>query len=272
MDTKKLYEKFIQNPVITTDSRNIPVGSLFFALKGENFDGKTFANADNTILTNLLESYEYTGYGNGTENICVLKNLSAEPFLEIQVFFLKKEDMQEIFEEVQLKSNLIGAYNTENILAAACMGYYFNVPVKDIQDAVLNYQPSNNRSQYIITKHNEIIMDAYNANPTSMKASIENFASINKKNKVLILGDMLELGDYSKEEHLLIISIVNKAGFENCIFIGNEFYKIVSTKEVQIFENIEKFIIFTKLNPIKNSFILIKGSRGIRLEKSLDYL
>ena len=234
--------------------------------------GKIFANRDNIILSNLLESYEYVRYGKETGNMCRLKSHKANPFLEIEVLFLKRENQQEIFEETQLNSNLIGAYNAENILAAACLGYFFNVPVTDIQNAVTNYQPSNNRSQYLTTENNEIIMDAYNANPTSMKASLENFSGIKKNNKVLILGDMLELGEYSRSEHQNILSLIEKTGIELVFLVGDVFHEITKSKTIKSFVRVEEFINFTQHNPIKNSFILIKGSRGIRLEKVLDVL
>ncbi|MAM05298.1 MAG: UDP-N-acetylmuramoyl-tripeptide--D-alanyl-D-alanine ligase [Flavobacteriales bacterium] len=165
------------------------------------------------------------------------------------------------------KSQLVGKYQAHNISLAITIGKYFNIPEINIQSAILNYIPSNNRSQIIKTKHNTIILDAYNANPSSMNAMIKSFAEQNKENKICILGDMLELGQASKEMHKQIIALTNQLKIQ-CIFVGNEFYSINKSS----YKNVDFLTKYFKKNPLKNQTILIKGSRGIALEKIVNYL
>ena len=125
-----------------------------------------------------------------------------------------------------INSKLIGDYNLENILAAACIGYYFKIDPLNIQKAIKNYLPNNNRSQLIVHGNTKIIMDAYNANPTSMSASIKSFSKTKNANSFLILGDMLELGEYSEHEHEQILNLVKEEGFKNVLLVGKEFSKM----------------------------------------------
>jgi len=171
-----------------------------------------------------------------------------------------------------LKSKLIGSYNFDNILAAACIGHYFQVDPLLIQKAIENYTPSNNRSQLIETGANKIIMDAYNANPTSMMASLHNFISIRHPQKVLILGDMLELGQESESEHQKIVDFISENEFEQVFLVGKNFSKTSDRQKTKKFDNAELLTDYLTKQPLENKLILIKGSRGISLEKTLGNL
>jgi UDP-N-acetylmuramoyl-tripeptide--D-alanyl-D-alanine ligase len=167
-----------------------------------------------------------------------------------------------------IKSNLIGAYNFTNICAAVTVGNYFNVDFSDIKNAIESYFPDNNRSQIIEKKSNRIILDAYNANPTSMKAAIESFQTMEAKNKIVILGDMFELGDAKTKEHQRIADLVLKIGFKTVLFTGNLFNQ-VNTNFIK-FKEYEDLEVYLKAEAPTNSTLLIKGSRGMKLERILN--
>ena len=172
------------------------------------------------------------------------------------------------FGETNIKSNLIGAYNFANITAAITIGTYFNVDKKTIKKAIESYVPTNNRSQIIEKEFNKIILDAYNANPSSMEVALENFASLKENSKTIILGDMFELGKTSKQEHQNIVDLATKLGFDNLFFVGENFYQTKTKKnQFKTYKDLEDFI---KKNPLENQKILIKGSRGMCLERILE--
>ncbi|AUC14186.1 UDP-N-acetylmuramoyl-tripeptide--D-alanyl-D-alanine ligase [Tenacibaculum sp. SZ-18] len=191
-----------------------------------------------------------------TENIGLIK---VDPFVRMRLNGNK------------MKSNLIGAYNYFNIVAAVTIGKYFELDEESIINAIEGYVPTNNRSQIISKGSNEIILDAYNANPTSMKASIENFKEFGKGEKVVIIGDMFELGDNSSEEHQNIVDLVEELGFEEIIFVGDNFAKstVLHGKQFSNFDLLAKYLENKKF---ENSKILIKGSRAMALERSLEYI
>ncbi len=187
-----------------------------------------------------------------------LKFLGVHPFVEMS------------YNKNTIQSNLIGAYNYANIAAAVTIGNYFKVSNIDIKGAIESYIPANNRSQIIETKTNKIILDAYNANPSSMKVALENFNSIQEKNKVVILGDMFELGEESLQEHQAITDLVNSLNFDKTFFVGQNFM-LTKTDKYQ-FSTYEKLENYIKKNPLEHQSILIKGSRGMGLERILDQL
>jgi UDP-N-acetylmuramoyl-tripeptide--D-alanyl-D-alanine ligase len=152
-------------------------------------------------------------------------------------------------------------------MLAICIGKHFGVSIINIKTAIENYTPTNNRSQIIETKNNTLILDSYNANPSSMSAMLYSFAKQNYQNKLCILGDMLELGETSLEEHQTIINLAEELKLE-CIFIGKEFSKVNTTA----YNSTDEFSKVMKSNSIKNKTILLKGSRGISLEKLVDLL
>lgn len=167
-----------------------------------------------------------------------------------------------------IKSNLVGEYNLPNILAAVAVGKYFNVPVEKIKVAIENYQPSNSRSQLIEKDSNKIIMDAYNANPASMKAAIENFAKIDAPKKMLMLGAMAELGPESITEHKALVSLIQKHKWEKVVLVGGDFEK--THENFLFFKNSSEAKNWLQNQLIVNTYILIKGSRSMQMEKLLN--
>jgi UDP-N-acetylmuramoyl-tripeptide--D-alanyl-D-alanine ligase len=167
-----------------------------------------------------------------------------------------------------IKTNLVGEYNLPNILLAVAIGKYFNVPEEKIKRALENYVPSNSRSQLLEKDSNKIILDAYNANPSSMQAAIDNFAKMEGKNKILILGGMMELGQESIHEHQSLIDLINKYHWKNVVTVGGDFNKV--NHSFLYFENAEQARDWFKKQEFKQSVILIKGSRSTRMEKVLE--
>jgi len=168
-------------------------------------------------------------------------------------------------------SNLTGIYNATNVMAAISIGLFFEVDLTSIQNAIANYIPENNRSQIIERNTNKILLDAYNANPSSMLVAISHFIDFYEKDKVLILGDMFELGDEAHKEHLFIVDFLKNKENVICYFVGKYFKEcIIENNSLFFFENVSLFKDFLKTNPLQNKSILIKGSRGIALEQILD--
>ncbi|HNW51005.1 MAG TPA: UDP-N-acetylmuramoyl-tripeptide--D-alanyl-D-alanine ligase [Prolixibacteraceae bacterium] len=171
-----------------------------------------------------------------------------------------------------IKTNLTGVYNLENVLAACRIGLFFGIDPILIQKGIESYMPSNNRSQVLQAGGSKIISDCYNANPSSMEASIRNFMQLEQKNKTLILGDMLELGEDSEREHQKIVELVYDAGFENVYWVGANFQKADMPAEAKKFKDADELLSSIKPEDLADRFILIKGSRGIKLEKVLELL
>ena len=172
------------------------------------------------------------------------------------------------YKNIIIKSNLLGKYNYTNIAAAITIGTQFKVSKERIKEAIETYTPKNNRSQIIDSQTNKIILDAYNANPSSMKVALENFASLPEENKVIILGDMFELGKDSLTEHQAIVDLSNTLNFKKQYFIGENFHQTKTNKlQFKTYKELEDYI---KKNPLENQSILIKGSRGMRLERILN--
>ena len=169
-----------------------------------------------------------------------------------------------------IQSNLIGKYNFNNIAAAITIGSYFKVNDQLIKEAIEEYIPTNNRSQIIQKGRNKIILDAYNANPTSVKAALENFSLLTDKNKIVVLGDMFELGKDSEYEHQSISDLCEALKFETVLLVGESFHQ-AKTKN-KTFNSFKELKTYVEMNKISNSTILIKGSRGMALERLLDIL
>jgi UDP-N-acetylmuramoyl-tripeptide--D-alanyl-D-alanine ligase len=227
-------------------------------------NGIFFYNHDNSLLREIASKYK-SAIKFGSENAdFVGELLNSPPFVNIKSNFKKGV--------LYLNTNLIGNYNFENILAAACIGNHFGVDPIKIQKALKDYYPNNNRSQLIKINKFKIIMDAYNANPTSMQASIKSFLSTNKTSSCLILGDMMELGEYSEKEHTSILKLLEELSPNDVYLVGSEFLEVATEFKFKTFSNVVHLNKHLESNPIKNGNILIKGSRGIQLEKVLDYL
>ena len=171
-----------------------------------------------------------------------------------------------------IQTKLFGNYNLENVKAAIATGLFLGVEMKDIADAVENYTPGNNRSEIRITKFNTLVCDSYNANPTSMALAITSFNEIKALKKVLILGDMLELGEKSMDEHARILQLLLPQKYDKIILVGAQFQKIASEFGIKSFSDIDKLSEYLKKEPLRGSSILIKGSRGMALERIYDLL
>jgi len=224
--------------------------------------GSIFINTGNDILLENAPDCPLIKYGIDKNSDISGQALSVSPFLEIS-FITKKNNISGT-----IMSQLLGAYNLENILAAIAIGDYFNVKTEAIIKAIEEYSPSNNRSQLKQTANNSLIMDAYNANPTSMKASLENFVSYKADlPKIAILGDMLELGDASSKEHQDITDFISNQEFEKVLLIGPRFNRTLANKSnIMKFEETKIAEEWLSLHKPKNKLILLKGSRGIKLE------
>ncbi|WP_396210911.1 UDP-N-acetylmuramoyl-tripeptide--D-alanyl-D-alanine ligase [Flavobacterium sp.] len=223
---------------------------------------KVFVNLDDTIQVEKSEGIEKITFGQKDINSTIfIKNCTANPFVCIE------------FNQTQVKSHLIGLYNANNINAAVTIGNYFGISNNEIKEAIEGYIPENNRSQLIVKNTNEIILDAYNANPSSMKVALENFIQLNKNYKVIIIGDMFELGSESLKEHQLIVKMLENESNLDCYFIGKDFYSIkVDYSHFKFYKSFDDLAEFIKNTPIRNKSILIKGSRGMALERTLEFL
>ncbi|MBT4959054.1 MAG: UDP-N-acetylmuramoyl-tripeptide--D-alanyl-D-alanine ligase [Flavobacteriaceae bacterium] len=221
--------------------------------------GEIFVNNEDNLLKNEIDpTIIVHSYGQ--------KNSNVKGFIAVHHPTVSLKWSINNFEH-QTKTKLIGGYNLNNILCAICIGSHFNVSENKIHSAIENYTPSNHRSQIVNTKRNAIIADCYNANPSSVMESLKSFKSINKNNKLAILGDMLELGSVSYEEHLKIISYLQTQDVD-AILVGEEFSKLKSNYPT--FQNTNDAITFLSKKDFKNFTILLKGSRGIKLEKIID--
>ena len=235
---------------------------LFSHLMKKN--GTIFYNNENSILVDLVDKFQ-NKISFGTKNADITGELlQSLPYIHIKTNFKKGV--------LYLNTKLIGDYNFENIMAAVCIGSHFGVDPLKIQIALKEYVPDNSRSQLIEKGELKIIMDAYNANPTSMQASIKSFLSGGSNNNVLILGDMLELGDYSQQEHINILNLLKSYQTGDIFLVGEIFSKIAGKYNYKHFIKVEQLCEFLNKSHIKKANVLIKGSRGIQLEKVLDYL
>jgi UDP-N-acetylmuramoyl-tripeptide--D-alanyl-D-alanine ligase len=232
-------------------------GELFDYLKKNN--GTAFVNTDDAAVYDLSKPIINTiFYGSKSQNTKgdIVKN---DPFIEVKI-----EDKN----SYTIQTNLVGAYNLPNILAAVCVGKYFKIEGEKIKLAIENYQPSNSRSQLIQKDSNSIILDAYNANPESMKAAIENFAKMKGDKKILLLGAMMELGSESKKEHDAIISLIDQHKWNAVILVGKNFNEIKN--DYINFENAEQARAWLKDQSLEKAQLLIKGSRSMQMEKVLE--
>lgn len=241
-------------------------GELYDYIK--NHDGLLFLNSDNPYLSEMVEQRHFANfvpYGKDVMNISVLLKDLDHPFLRIEIGSGSLSGLQ-------IDTQIVGDYNLDNVLAAVTIGRFFKVDDFDIKKALESYSPDNNRSQLMRTKQNLVIADCYNANPTSMEAALANFASYNIPNKVAILGDMLELGLNSKEEHQKIVELTKQLQISMVYFVGKEFGSVNMASGYYCFNNSNELLEYLVKNPIHESLVLVKGSRGIRLESSLPLL
>lgn len=224
--------------------------------------GKLFVRYEDEVLMQRSEGTERVLYGvSDTLNIKG-EMVSVSPFLKAKI--VSGGDCYNI------DTNLIGKYNLDNVIAASTIASYFGVSMSDVASAISSYIPSNSRSQFIKGERNNIILDAYNANPSSMKVAIENFSEVEAEEKMLILGDMLELGAESESEHRGVVDLLVELNFKSVILVGGEFAKVESP--YISFATTAMLLDYLKENNITSKTILVKGSRGIALEQTIAYL
>lgn len=192
---------------------------------------------------------------------------------DLNIYFKKAESLVELeFKGIKIKSKLIGSYNFRNIAAAVGIGTYFGVNAVNIKDAIQNFEAKDNRSQIKITANNTLISDAYNANPTSMEAALRSFDAQKASHKVAILGDMYELGEDQIKEHQAIAELTQNLSLNEVLFCGEIFSKALKNHKLTTFKSIKALKYYLETNPIKNSHVLIKASRGMALERLYDVL
>ncbi len=225
--------------------------------------GVAFVNGDNSLLTELSSDIKRTLYGALQNNSC--RGQARENHGMLGIEWLTDN------QSISVDTNLVGSYNFENVMAAICLGAFFNIPSGIIKSAVSSYTPSNSRSQAMKTDRNSIILDAYNANPTSMLMAIENFRQMKAPHKMVILGDMLELGEESFAEHLAILNLVDTSDFEKVILVGPDFTKAAGER-FRCFMTSAAACEWLITQKLKDYSILVKGSNGIKMEKVLQAL
>ncbi|GAB2987455.1 UDP-N-acetylmuramoyl-tripeptide--D-alanyl-D-alanine ligase [Mucilaginibacter puniceus] len=245
--------------------------------KGELYDnlaasgGVTFINSNSDDLMAMQAKRKFATppvfYGDAIDDLVSAEITENAPLLTLQW------TNNSSGESYTVKTQLTGAYNLDNILAAICIGVYLKLSAAEINRGIEGYQPKNNRSQIVQTATNTLICDYYNANPSSMQVAIENIGQLQATRKVLILGDMFELGEEAPAEHQNIINKVLQTDVAERIIIGKEFFALKSeTPKAIFYETAEEAIAGLKANPIKNSTVLIKGSRGMALERLVELL
>jgi UDP-N-acetylmuramoyl-tripeptide--D-alanyl-D-alanine ligase len=221
-----------------------------------------FVNLEDAIQIEKSKNIKTYTFGIEKEYANVnISSISANPFVTL------------FYNNITIKTHLIGLYNANNLNAALTIGKFFEVDIAAIKEALEGYIPENNRSQLLTKGTNQIILDAYNANPSSMAVAIQNFVQLDDPTKILILGDMFELGEESQKEHQAIVESLLGENDITCYFIGKDFYFNKTTrKNYNFYQNFDEFSNFLKDNTIGNSTILIKGSRGMALERTLNFL
>lgn len=236
--------------------------------KGELYDyirrskGKIFIKKENEYLQSIAKGIEQITYGNGDDAFASGQVVSCDPFL---VFNWKQQGKLHTVE-----THMIGSYNLDNVLAAVAVGRFFKIPAERISRAIAAYEPTNNRSQFKKTENNELIIDAYNANPSSMKVALDNFITMPVQPKTIILGDMRELGPTSDELHAEVVEQIKKGQFDKVFLCGEHFSKV--GKEFSPFATTEAMVEELRKQPLKGYHILIKGSHSMGLEKLADIL
>ena len=234
--------------------------------------GKVFVHGDDLLLIELTINNDKITYGTKKlfDIVGAMNQNNGNEFISFQ--WATRYTASSLKNAAVVSTHLVGVYNYYNLLCAACVGNYFKVEDSAINKALREYIPSNNRSQLHKTEHNTLILDYYNANPSSMTLAIENFAELAQPNKMVILGDMLELGAESEKEHDAIVSLLQQKNITNAILVGPYFMNAGRSANAKTFNNSEEAVNYLKQNLVSDTTILIKGSRGIKLEKVVEVL
>lgn len=227
-------------------------------------DAIVFIQHENSYLRDISRGLNLIPYGTDESLYINGKVTGSSPFLA----FEWKTGFNG--ESHRVQTHLIGEYNFDNALAAVAIGHFLSVPAEKINIALEAYNPQNNRSQLKETGKNHLIIDAYNANPTSMMAALGNFSKMNVAHKVVILGDMKELGAGSGEEHQKIVDFINNCGFETVMLVGEQFS--LTRHTYYAYPNVREVIEILKKNKPEGKYILIKGSNSMKLIEAVDYL
>ena len=261
-------------------------------------NGTIFVNIDNPILKERSENTKRIFYGTSPEAFVQGRIIDSEASLELE--WSSKEVLERHCEDDSpkqsiknqnpgllhsvrndvafhhIKTQLIGNYNFENVLAAICIATYFNAATEHAQllnQAIANYTPTNNRSQSLKTQRNHLIIDAYNANPSSMQVALDNFFNLKVSPKMTIIGEMKELGEYSREEHQKVVDRLKESGIDKVILCGGNFQILPSiAPEWTVFRNTQELLNYLQSENISGFHILIKGSRANQLEKTIEFL
>jgi UDP-N-acetylmuramoyl-tripeptide--D-alanyl-D-alanine ligase len=221
-----------------------------------------FVNLEDSIQVEKSRSINQFTFGlnNSAANVSITK-VTANPFVTVE------------FQDLKITSHLIGLYNANNINAAIAIGNYFEVPNTSIKAALEGYIPENNRSQLITKGTNQIILDAYNANPSSMAVAIENFKQLDSPNKIAILGDMFELGEESLSEHQQVVNLLSNQKDIVCHFVGADFFaNALDNENFHFHLSFEALATYLDKQNFESNTILIKGSRGMSLERTLEHI
>lgn len=295
-DIRELVEIALPNYGLVTNvgkAHLLGFGSLegVMATKGELYDylrrtsDKVFINVDNPLLCKMASDRNLQSdperpyslllpYGLEYQGASVMPSSPEHPYLRLSI-----PDSDGSI--VRVQTSLVGSYNADNVMAAIAVGRHFGISLKEAALAIESYVPSNNRSQMMRTEKNQLIVDAYNANPTSMTAALDNFASVSAPSKVALLGDMLELGTESVAEHVAIAKKALSLGLSKVCFVGAEFGKalqIIRKEQEELcdaamhFDSSDSLKSYLDANPLEDALVLVKGSRGTRMEKTIQSL
>jgi UDP-N-acetylmuramoyl-tripeptide--D-alanyl-D-alanine ligase len=228
-------------------------------------DGTAFINAHDEWLMRMSNRLNRKKtYAGNTK----LRNLTADYMADAQQL---QPAIKFMFDGINGQSVLSGDYNFDNIMAAVAIGKFLGVNSQNIIQGITSYMPKNNRSQWIETNNNLIFLDAYNANPSSMEAALRNFAAMEHPNKIIVMGDMFEMGDYAKPEHQRMVDLCNSLGLNNKLLVGEEFYQ-TNCEQTNKFITTAEAADFIKQQNYKNHAFFIKGSRGMKLETLVDFI
>jgi len=241
-------------------------GELYDYLAAHN--GTLFLQNDNNTLREMVANrpvQQLVTYGFSPENAISGKLTVANPLLEVQWTALKDRGYHAI------RTQLTGAYNTENILAAVCVGQYFGVPPQRIGKGISGYTPTNNRSQLTKTDQNTVICDYYNANASSMAAALDNLRTLEADRKAIVLGDMFEMGEEAYEEHRKVVETALSVEATRRLFVGKAFYEHRQAG-AEFYETTEAAKVALTQQPIQHALVLLKASRGMAFEKLVDAL